>query len=60
MLPRHAVAALLNENEYGTSFGPYASKLELITAVETALGGNRGAMLSLKGTLDHWNNGVCR
>ena len=60
ILLRQAVAALLNEAQYGTAFGPYTSTGALVTAVNTALGGNRGAMLSLAGTLDHWNNGVCR
>jgi hypothetical protein len=61
ILLRQAVAALLNEAEYGAAFGPYSSTGALISAVSTALGtGNRGTMLSLAGTLDYWNNGVCR
>lgn len=60
ILLRQAVAALLNENEFGPSFGPYESIGALRTAVMTALGGNRGAMLSLAETLDHWNNGYCK
>jgi hypothetical protein len=60
-LLRQAVAALLNEAEYGTEFGPYPNVTALRTAVSAALAGdNRGTMLSLASTLDHWNNGVCR
>jgi hypothetical protein len=54
------VAALLNEQAYGSAFGPYNTTTALINAVSTALGGNRGAMTSLAGTLDWWNNGICR
>ena len=61
ILLRQAVAALLNEAKYGTAFGPYAGTADLIAAVNTALGsGDRDTMLTLAGTLDHWNNGICR
>ena len=60
ILLRQAVAALLNEARYGSAFGPYTSTGDLIAAVNGALGGSRGTMLTLAETLDHWNNGVCR
>lgn len=60
ILLRQAVASLLNEEKYGAAFGPYTSTGALVAAVNTALAGNRGAMLSLAETLDYWNNGVCR
>jgi hypothetical protein len=61
ILLRQAVAALLNEAEYGTSFGPYTSTGALIAAVNTALAtGNRGTILTLASALDSVNNGVCR
>lgn len=61
LLLKQAVASLLNEAEFGTAFGPYASVAALKTAVNAALAsGSRTTMLSLASTLDHWNNGVCR
>jgi hypothetical protein len=61
ILLRQAVAALLNEAQYGGAFGPYGSVDALKTAVSAALASdNRGTMLNLAGTLDYWNNGVCR
>ena len=61
ILLRQAVASLLNETEYGTAFGPYASVAALKTAVNNALAtGDRTTMLHLASTLEWWNNGVCR
>ena len=61
ILLRQAVAALLNEAHYGTSFGPYTSQAALIAAVNAALvTGNRTTMTNLASALDTVNNGVCR
>ncbi len=61
ILLRQAVAALLNEAQYGGAFGPYMSVGALETAVSAALASdNRGTMLALASTLDYWNNGICR
>jgi hypothetical protein len=61
ILLRQAVAALLNETVYGSAFGPYLTTGDLITAVNGALGsGNKSTMTALSGTLDWWNNGICR
>ena len=61
ILLRQAVAALLNEVEYGAAFGPYGSVDALKAAVSAKLAGDvRADMLSLASTLDHWNNSVCR
>jgi hypothetical protein len=61
ILLKQAVAALLNETLYGSAFGPYASVDALKTAVNNALASNnRNTMIALAGTLDYWNNGICR
>lgn len=61
ILLMQAVAALLNEAEYGTQFGPYTSLDQLKSAVNSALAsGDRTTMIHLADTLDYWNNGVCR
>jgi hypothetical protein len=61
ILLRQAVATLLNEARYGTASGPYPSVSALKTAVNTALAGDdRGTMITLSKTLEHWNQGVCR
>ena len=60
-LLKQAVGALLNEAQYGTAFGPYSSVSDLKADVSAKLASdNRDAMLALAGTLDYWNNGVCR
>jgi hypothetical protein len=61
ILLRQAVAALLNETVYGSAFGPYLTTDDLIDAVNEALGsGDKTTMTTLAGTLDWWNNGICR
>jgi hypothetical protein len=61
ILLRQAVAALLNETVYGSAFGPYLTTDDLIDAVNEALeSGNKTTMTTLAGTLDWWNNGICR
>jgi len=61
MILLRQAAALLNEELYGTPFGPYTSTQQLIDTVNAALAsGNKGAMTTLAGTLDWWNNGISR
>jgi hypothetical protein len=59
ILLKQAVAALLNEIEFGVSFGDF-NQAQLISRVNAALmSGSRGTMLSLASELDRWNNGYC-
>jgi hypothetical protein len=57
ILLKQAVAALLNEAEFGTAFGPYSSVTELRDAVNAALSsGNRDTMISLASSLESIND----
>ena len=59
-LLRAAVAALFNEAKYGNLYPPYATKQDLINAVNSALATrNATTMMSLANTLNKWNNGMC-
>ncbi len=59
ILLRAAVAALLNEAEFGNDFPPYASTADLVFAVNATLATCDGsAYTTLATTLDNWNNGI--
>ncbi len=56
---RAAVAALLNEAEFGNDFPPYATNAALIAAVNAVLATCDGSAYTTLGTtLDNWNNGI--
>ena len=60
ILLRAGVAGLLNEASFGGKYPPYATKWDLIKAVNSALASkDRTQMLSLANTLDYWSNGYC-